>query len=44
MIKNNSNVFYVNFKHLMALGALEFIQIIYSEYYKYEETLKKAVS
>ena len=43
MIKTTSKTFYVNFKHLMSLGVLDFIQIIYSEFYKYEETLKKAV-
>jgi DNA replicative helicase MCM subunit Mcm2 (Cdc46/Mcm family) len=44
IIKNTSTTFYVNFKHLMNLGCIEVIQIIYNEYYKYEPTLKQAAS
>lgn len=44
MVHNTSTTFYVNFKHLMNLGVIEVIQIIYSEYYKFEPVLRQAVT
>lgn len=44
MVRNTSTTFYVNFKHLMNLGVIDVIHIIYSEYYKYEPVLRQAVT
>ncbi len=43
MAEKNHITLYVNFRHLMNLDAMDIIQLIYSQYYKYEPVLLIAV-
>lgn len=43
LTKNKSTTMYINFRHLTEMGNVDFIDVIYREFFLYEGALKKAV-